>query len=57
MWFTASTSLANPAVTLARAFTDTFTGIHPGNVAMFVVVEIMGSLAAVSAMGWLLSKE
>jgi glycerol uptake facilitator-like aquaporin len=50
-WFTASTSFANPAVTLARGFTRTFSGIALGDVPGFVVAEILGALiaAAVSA--------
>jgi len=46
-WFTASTSFANPAVTLARALSDTFAGIAPANVAAFIVAQILGALAAV----------
>jgi glycerol uptake facilitator-like aquaporin len=46
-WFTASTSFANPAVTLARALSDTFAGIAPGNVSAFVIAQILGALAAV----------
>jgi len=45
-WFTASTSFANPAVTIARAFSDTFAGIHPGNVPPFILAEILGAVAA-----------
>lgn len=41
-WFTSSTSFANPAVTLARAFTDTFTGIAPGSVPGFVLAQLVG---------------
>lgn len=47
-WFTASTSFANPAVTIARALTDTFTGIRPGDVPLFVLMQIGGTLAAVA---------
>lgn len=50
-WFTASTSFANPAVTVARAFTDTFSGIQPANVPLFVAAQALGALAA-----WLLYK-
>ncbi len=53
-WFTASTSFANPAVTLARAWTDTFAGISPGDVLGFVAAQIAGALAgwgAASALG------
>jgi len=45
-WFTASTSFANPAVTVARALTDTFSGIRPADVAMFCTVQIFGALVA-----------
>jgi len=51
-WFTASTSFANPAVTLARGFTATFAGIRPGDVAGFVLAQIAGALAAVAADRW-----
>ncbi|MGH8371809.1 MAG: aquaporin [Gammaproteobacteria bacterium] len=44
-WFTASTSFANPAVTLARTFTDTFTGIAPGNIAGFMLAQLIATLA------------
>jgi len=43
-FFTSSTSFANPAVTLARTFTDTFSGIAMGSVAMFVVAQLFGAL-------------
>jgi glycerol uptake facilitator-like aquaporin len=46
-WFTASTSFANPAVTLARALTDSFTGIDPTNVPAFVIGQCIGAAAAV----------
>jgi glycerol uptake facilitator-like aquaporin len=49
-WFTSSTSFANPAVTLARAFTDTFAGIAPAHVAGFMAAQALGALAAVFAM-------
>jgi glycerol uptake facilitator-like aquaporin len=52
-WFTSSTSFANPAVAIARAFTDTFTGIRPVDVPAFVVAEILGALAAFGAVSWL----
>ena len=54
-WFTASTSFANPAVTVARALTQTFAGIRPDDVAGFVVAQITGGLLAVAASGWLLT--
>lgn len=47
-WFTASTSFANPAVTLARAFSDTFAGIRLADVPVFVVVELAGALSALA---------
>ncbi len=53
-WFTASTSFANPAVAIARAFSDTFSGIRPLDVPAFIVAELLGSLLAVVAFGWLL---
>jgi glycerol uptake facilitator-like aquaporin len=43
-WFTSSTSFANPAVTIARIFSDTFAGIAPGSVAMFVLMQALGGL-------------
>lgn len=52
-WFTASTSFANPAVTLARSFTDTFCGIRPADAPMFVLMEIVGALIATPFAGWL----
>lgn len=52
-WFTASTSFANPAVTLGRSLSDTFAGIHPGNAPAFVVAQLVGMLAAVSLSSWL----
>jgi glycerol uptake facilitator-like aquaporin len=45
-WFTASTSFANPAVTIARALSDTFAGIAPGGVITFVVAQLLGAMAA-----------
>lgn len=52
-WFTPSTSFANPAVTLARGFTDTFTGIRPLDVPAFMVAQILGAVAATQLFGWL----
>jgi glycerol uptake facilitator-like aquaporin len=54
-WFTASTSFANPAVTVARAFTDSFSGIAPGDVPMFVVAQLLGALAGLGIMSWFFS--
>ena len=45
-WFTSSTSFANPAVTIARMFSDTFAGIAPASVAMFVLMQLLGGAAA-----------
>jgi glycerol uptake facilitator-like aquaporin len=53
-WFTASTSFANPAVTLARAATDTFTGIRPADVPAFVAAQLAGAAAASAFFHWLL---
>lgn len=53
-WFTASTSFANPAVTVARALSDTFAGIAPDSVPMFIAAQFAGSAAAIGLFGWLL---
>ena len=55
-WFTASTSFANPAVTIARAFSDTFAGIAPGGVLAFIIAQLIGASAAVFLSGWLWRK-
>lgn len=52
-WFTASTSFANPAVTLARSLSDTFAGIAPAGVPPFVAAQLVGALAAVALARWL----
>lgn len=52
-WFTASTSFANPAVTIARSLSDTFAGIAPGDVFGFIVAELLGALAATALFSWL----
>jgi glycerol uptake facilitator-like aquaporin len=52
-WFTASTSFANPAVTLARAVTDTFAGIRPSDVLPFIVVQLAGAIVATLLFKWL----
>lgn len=52
-WFTASTSFANPAVTLARALTNTFAGIAPINVWGFVAAQLIGLGLALGYFGWL----
>jgi glycerol uptake facilitator-like aquaporin len=55
-WFTSSTSFANPAVTIARALSDTFAGISPADVPGFLVAEFAGALAAAYLFGWLLAE-
>jgi glycerol uptake facilitator-like aquaporin len=52
-WFTASTSFANPAVTLARSLTQTFAGVRPADVTGFVLAQLLGALAAVPVVAWL----
>ncbi len=56
-WFTASTSFANPAVTLARSLTDTFAGIRPSDVPLFVLAQLAGAAAAVLFFRWLSPQE
>jgi arsenate reductase len=51
-WFTSSTSFANPAVTIGRAFTDTFAGIAPASVPGFVAAQLVGGLVATGALAW-----
>ena len=45
-WFTSSTSFANPAVTIARALSDTFTGIKPSSAPMFILMQLVGAAVA-----------
>ena len=52
-WFTSSTSFANPAVTLARSLTDSFTGIRPIDVPAFIGAEFLGGIAAAMFFAWL----
>lgn len=52
-WFTASTSFANPAVTIARSFTTSFSGIAPADVAGFIAAQIVGALVALVCFNWL----
>ncbi len=54
-WFTASTSFANPAVTIARSLTDSFAGIAPRSAPYFIGAQLMASLAAFAVMDWLFS--
>lgn len=56
-WFTASTSFANPAVTIARSLSDTFAGIAPAGVAAFIGAQLLGMLAAVMLGRWLWAKD
>lgn len=56
-WFTASTAFANPAVTVARALSDTFAGIAPSSAPAFIAAQIAGALLALVVFGWLLDKE
>lgn len=53
-WFTASTSFANPAVTLARAASDTFAGIRPADVPGFIAAQLAGALSASMLLRWML---
>lgn len=55
-WFTASTSFANPAVAIARAFSNTFAGIRPCDVPAFMVAELVGALLALTFAAWLLAE-
>jgi glycerol uptake facilitator-like aquaporin len=55
-WFTASTSFANPAVTIARSMTNTFAGIRPADVAGFVLAQLVGALGATLLFEWLTPK-
>src|ERR1700728_78659 len=52
-WFTASTSFANPAVTIARCLSDTFAGIQPADVPLFIAAQLTGALAATLLFRWL----
>jgi glycerol uptake facilitator-like aquaporin len=54
-WFTASTSFANPAVTIARSLSDTFAGIAPTSVPAFIAAQIAGALIGLGVMRWLLT--
>lgn len=53
-WFTASTSFANPAVTLVRSVTDTFAGIRPADVPGFIAAQVVGAVAATALFRWLI---
>lgn len=53
-WFAASTSFANPAVTIARSLTDSFSGISPGDIYGFIIAQVAGASIATLLMAWLL---
>jgi len=55
-WFTASTSFANPAVTVGRTLTDTFSGIQPAHAPAFIAAQFAGSIVAVLIGGWLFAR-
>ena len=55
-WFTASTSFANPAVTIARALTDTFAGINPAHAPAFIAAQIAGAVVGARLMHWLIGQ-
>ena len=56
-WFTASASFANPAVTIARGFSDTFAGIYPGHIAGFIIAQLTAVFLAHPFLKWLLAKD
>jgi glycerol uptake facilitator-like aquaporin len=56
-WFTASTNFANPAVTIARALTDTFAGIRPDGVIGFIIAQLAGAMLAFYVSRWLIGPE
>ncbi|OYX04198.1 MAG: aquaporin family protein [Caulobacter vibrioides] len=56
-WFTASTSFANPAVTVARSLSDTFAGIAPASAPAFILAQLIGALLAAALFGWLLKTD
>lgn len=53
-WFTASTSFANPAVTIARGLTDTFAGIRMMDIPLFIIAQLVGGVLALWIIGWML---
>jgi len=55
-WFTSSTSFANPAVTIARALSDTFAGIRPTDAPLFIVAQLVGGITATILFRWLLPR-
>ena len=56
-WFTSSTSFANPAVTIARSFSDSFAGIQPADVGAFIAVQLIAAIAATYTFKWLLEED
>ena len=56
-WFTSSTSFANPAVTISRTMTNTFSGIAPGNAAAFILAQLLAATVVVWVFGWLLGEK
>lgn len=56
-WFTSSTSFANPAVTVARSLSDSFAGIAPASVPLFIACQILGAVAAVGFFAWLFAQD
>ena len=56
-WFTSSTSFANPAVTVARGFSDTFAGINPAHIVAFVAIQLVAATLATFFFGWLLQDD
>ena len=56
-WFTASTSFANPAVTIARSFTDSFSGSFPGDMPFFIIAQMLAAAAASLVCGWLFADQ
>ena len=56
-WFTSSTSFANPAITIARSLSDTFAGIAPHDVPLFVSAQLMGAVAAAVTASWLFPED
>jgi glycerol uptake facilitator-like aquaporin len=55
-WFTASTSFANPAVTIARSFSNSFAGISPGSVLPFIAAQLVGAFAGAASARWLFAE-
>ena len=56
-WFTASTSFANPAVTIARTLTNSFSGIAPASAPQFIAAQILATLVSVPLLGWLFGRK